>query len=438
MAMAWIERQFDDLTKLAEVRFESLSEAENRMLRAAVAGTRAYCGPNEKDDDPENDASSSAEWPLERQIRADLIRWLCTDKIVEETISSRGITLHGARVSGQLDLSFANVSFFLGFSHCRFDENIELRWAKLAHLALHGSSVKSIDAQGITVSGDIYLCHGFKATGSLNLIGARIAGSLDCNGAQFKTVDAHRMTIEGGFLWRNIIKSGPVELDLNDASVGSLIDDALSWPAANNLSLDGFTYGRLSKQKDSATRLGWLNRQSSFSLQPYHQLAQVLREEGDDSGARHVLYEMEKRKRRANQGFWGALLWGWLFRWTIGYGVYPRRALWWLVLLVLVGWGVYRRAYFKGAIAPTNKETYTEFHSKRNPPENYPHFYALAYSTENCFPLVKLGQTEYWAPDPNQEGFTAQLRWFRWSQVLLGWTLATFFVAGITGIARKD
>jgi len=30
------------------------------------------------------------------------------------------------------------------------------------------------------------------------------------------------------------------------------------------------------------------------------------------------------------------------------------------------------------------------------------------------------------------------LRWFRWVQVLLGWLLATLFVAGVTGVVRKE
>jgi hypothetical protein len=30
------------------------------------------------------------------------------------------------------------------------------------------------------------------------------------------------------------------------------------------------------------------------------------------------------------------------------------------------------------------------------------------------------------------------LRWFVWVQILLGWLLATLFLAGVTGIVRKD
>ncbi len=102
-------------------------------------------------------------------------------------------------------------------------------------------------------------------------------------------------------------------------------------------------------------------------------------------------------------------------------------------------------------------------------PPNYPRFHPFVYSLENCVPLVKLGQAEFWAPDPGvlqreraPATLTGRLLWPRavwnsvlrgvnylaesptfvqlllWIQILLGWVLATLFVAGVTGIVRKD
>ena len=89
-------------------------------------------------------------------------------------------------------------------------------------------------------------------------------------------------------------------------------------------------------------------------------------------------------------------------------------------------------------MTPTKKEAYEAFHKNGEPPSNYQHFAALVYSAEHCFPLVNLGQKESWTPDPNRLGLASFVRIFRWIQILLGWALATFFVAGVTGIARKD
>jgi hypothetical protein len=148
---------------------------------------------------------------------------------------------------------------------------------------------------------------------------------------------------------------------------------------------------------------------------------------------------MENRKHHLRKHPWPARLWYWVFRLTIGYGIYPRQAVWGLLLLVALGWVIYRPAYFNHLITPTNETAYDKFRTNGKAPDYYQHFYSLVYSAENSFPLVKLGQSDAWTTDPNrQDPLASSVRYFRWSQVVLGWILATFFVAGVSGIARKD
>jgi hypothetical protein len=606
MASDWIEKQFNELKKLAEERFAPLSAAESKMLRTAIAGNVAWCGPSQEDDDPHNNPFADEDWGPEREIRAELLRWLCMDKTAEGYVDPQGVRLHGATISDDLNLSGAVLRFPLVLNRCRFPGNIRLVSAELAFLNLSGSFTRAIwadrlkvkgnvffrggftaqgevrlmgaqidgafdchggtfknpaqkdrkesgaalNAQGIrvngsihlrggfqsqgevwllgaeiggnldcsggifknpaqkdvqnsgtalvaeniSVKGDVLLRNGFQAEGEVWLIGARIGGELDCHGGAFKnspqsnvqasgialTVEdanvtgsallcdgfqtdgrlslvgariagdlafhngtfddiiGQRMTVQRTLVWRNIKNPKEATLDLQNASVGSLVDDLDSWPP-KQLTLDGFTYGRITEgPKDSTSRLEWLSRQTTFAPQPYRQLAKVLREEGDDPGSRHVLYEMEKRKQREAQTSWLSQIWSLIFRGTIGYGIYPRRALWWLLLLIVLGWSAYWGGYSRRAITPTNKEAYEAFHKNGETPPSYQHFSAFVYSAEHCFPLVNLGQKDAWSPDPNRLGLARALRVFRWSQILLGWALATFFVAGVTGIARKD
>jgi hypothetical protein len=546
-------------------------------------------------------------WDVKREIRADVLRWLCLDKAAEPYVDPRGIKLYSGKISGELDLSGAVLRFPLILNRCRVPEDIKLIASELVFLDLLGSSVQAIradrikikgnailrrgftshgevrlmgaqidgslfcdggifksfpknelnrsgtalNAQGMRVNGSIHLRNGFQSEGEVWLSGAQIGGSLDCSGGIFNNsaqkdmqtsgtalvgenisvrgdvllrngfqsdgevwfvgaqiggdLDCHggifknssqvnaqasgvalsiehsniagsvllgvgfraegrvsllgarisgdltchdailnevlgdRMSVQRTLAWYDIKGLERIRLNLQNASAGSLVDDHESWPGEGKLALDGFTYGRIADgPKDSTSRLDWLSRQASFTPQPYRQLAKILREDGDDPGARHVLYEMEKRKHREAQHGWLSKLWNLIFRGTIGYGIYPRRALWWLLLLIVLGWGAYRRGYSAGMITPTNKDAYDTFLGKHDPPPNYPHFYASIYSAEHCFPLVNLGMKDAWSPDPNHLGFTTALRIFRWAQILLGWALATFFVAGITGIARKD
>jgi hypothetical protein len=115
-------------------------------------------------------------------------------------------------------------------------------------------------------------------------------------------------------------------------------------------------------------------------------------------------------------------------------------------------------------MAPTEKDAYAEFRASGHVPAHYAPFSPLIYSLENCLPLVKFGQDDRWQPDPSPKlrvnppnpaasrramfknllrvrlpdwaSSPVTLRWFRWIMIALGWLLATFFVAGITGIIK--
>jgi hypothetical protein len=177
------------------------------------------------------------------------------------------------------------------------------------------------------------------------------------------------------------------------------------------------------------------------------------------------------------------------FKATIGYGYRPLMDFWEVMGLSVLGWIVYRRSYLAGGVVPTDKDAYREFKSSGQPPKGHPGFSPLVYSVENSLPLVTLGQTEKWQPDPSPEtqpenaavlptlGSTRPwpnwmrwlqnvlvfvglqtpasaatprsrtsrwgtsprfLRWFLWAQILLGWLLATLFLAGISGIIKKE
>lgn len=609
--------QNTDLEALARAHFTKLTAAETKLLRAAPKGDFAVCGPNMNDDDPANDPSKAEKWGTDRQIRANLIRWLCVDRQAKELADPKGIQAYGAKIPEALDLSGATVPFALTLWNCRLVEEVYLRaveipefdfqgtWVrsigadyakvrgsvflrngfhaegevsllgaqiggdldcsnatfknplqpsvagtgaalKADGIALTGSvflrngfraegevrllgaqiglldcsnatfknppqpgvseSGKALSADGIAVTGSVFLSDGFRADGEVRLLGAQIGGDLDCDGATFKNplqpgvpgsgdalsahnavvkgnvvlnngsraegeVDLHRAeiggdldcsratfsgelhaqgaVIKGGLFWISIAEPEHANLNLINASVGALVDDVESWPTPGNLHLDGFVYQRISGgPRDAQSRLKWLERVDSFTPQPYRQLAKVLRDEGDEDGARKVLVEMERRQRAAGP-------WSWLLRWTIGYGYYPWRALGGLMLLSGLGWIIFRRAHLAGAMTPTDEEAYRSYKEKGSPPPHYPRFSPLVYSLENSLPLVKLGQADRWQPDPNPQSSARNggkwmarlnrlitspvfLRWFLWVLILLGWILATLFVAGVTGIVRKD
>lgn len=648
-----------DLETLARARFldPPLTEAEFKLVRAAETGGIANCGR----DLPDSAAkpARAEEWGLQRQVRADLIWWLCTNASARALVHPEGIQLWSAQVSGALELSFAKVPFPLAIVNCRIMSCMTLRQAEIPDLILNGTTVPGIEASGmqvkgnvffrsgfksdgevsllgasiggqldcsdatflnsgprdvpgggiaiaadrisvgdgvflnrrfraegevrfpgakiggdftcgggcfigptklaeirpdvlgadaqknyrfaltadgIAVNGDVHLDEGFSAEGEVRLLGARIAGNLDCSGARFSNplqvgfsdnarvfaadgaevkgciffrdsfyaegdvellgarveknlecigstfrgrVATHGASIAGGFHWLGIKNPELATLLLDDTSASRILDDVESWPLKGHLELDGFVYRRITQgPRDHHSRLDWLARQQEFTPQPYRQLAKVLRDEGDDAGARQVLYKMECQRRSEEKRVWNAPthqghtrkafsyfrhlvktlanhVWNQTLRLTIGHGYYPGRALALLLLFVALGWPLFRYGYFSRNIAPTDKDAYSDFKRDRYPPEHYERFSASIYSLENSFPLVKLGQVDRWQPDPTPPESHAParglirrvsryvvspgfLRGFRRFQILLGWVLATLFAAGVTGVVRKD
>jgi uncharacterized protein YjbI with pentapeptide repeats len=429
------------------------------------------------------------------------------------------INLVGAQIGGDLDCSGGT---FINANHT----TINLKDAKVT-----GSVFL---AQDRTSEGKIIP---FKSEGTVNFDGAQIDGSLSCTGVfsnpRGDALSAYRAVVKSGISLRDgftadgrvnlngvavegdfVCSGGDFQsatLNLTDASVATLIDSGLNdtppglpvnspptiWPRPSRLLVDGFIYGRISSEGpiEVDKRLNWLalQPQSPFYPRPYLQLAKVLRESGDDNGAKRVLIEMEDRARK--NGAWAPIIRP-LLRWTIGYGYDPLRAFWWAAGLSGLGWIIYRRSYLAGSISPSDKDAYAEFNKSGGKiPEHYPSFSPLIYSLENSLPLVKLGQGDKWQPHrPGMSGpmrirsssefayripwtqllakgqsrWQALLRqmtelwghaprwvrscfaslsatttaprfvmWFLWFQILLGWLLATLFVAGLSGIVHK-
>jgi hypothetical protein len=311
-------------------------------------------------------------------------------------------------------------------------------------------SGKALNADGANVTGPVFLRHGFSAEGEVGLTGAQIGGQLECTGGKFTELTAQRATVEGALFWSNVKDAKRAKLDLRGASVGSIADEEASWPERGKLFLDGFVYQHIGEgPTDAPARLRWLGRQQHFTLQPYRKLAKVLRETGDARGAREVLYEMEHRRRKEYDNNWYARLRSFILRWTIGYGLRPLLALRWLAGLTVVGFVLFGLGYFGGAVVPTDQDAYNFFQKTGYPPAHYPRFHALPYSFENSFPLVELGQKDHWRPKPEgpacehvpkpfRTSLPGFLRCFLWFQIIVGWALAAFFVAGLTGIVRAE
>lgn len=354
---------------------------------------------------------------------------------------------------------------------------------------LKNSGGTALNADSVNVRGFVFFRAGFSADGEVNLLSAQIGDNLECDAGTFRNsggiaLNADRVGVQGdvllrdGFIaegevrladsvvrgtivWTGVRNPDRLSLNLSNASAGAICDDKSCWPGPGKLNLDGFIYNHItSGLTDTKNRLAWLKLQQPFTPQPYRQLAKVMHNAGVDRGARRVLFAMEDHLWKEERTL-AATLFRWPLSLVVGYGYYPIRALAGLAILVLVGCGVFAAARLAGAMVPRDEAAYAQFKATGHAPSHYEPLEPFVYSLENSLPLVKLGQTDRWGPDPAPNShppssttpettnagypgttslFTSPrfLFAFQRLQVLFGWILATLFVAGVTGIVQKN
>lgn len=204
-------------------------------------------------------------------------------------------------------------------------------------------------ADGITVANDVLLqraagviaSSGFRAKGAVRLPYADIGGQLVLTGARLSNPTgialladqmkvAGEMFCDGGF-------RATGEIHLLGARVGVMIDDDESW--SSPALLDGFAYGDLRPYRPARERLAWLDRMPEYRPQPYEQLAAHYRAFGHDEQARRV--QLAKMRARTRQRPWWGRLGGLLHNALVGYGYAPGRALAWLAGAFAAGWAFF-------------------------------------------------------------------------------------------------
>jgi hypothetical protein len=119
-------------------------------------------------------------------VRGELLRELILGR-GGERLDPLGVRLHGARITGTLDLTHVPATVGVELRDCYFEDTVLLVSARIPWLTLAGSHLPALDGDGLQVDGDVLLSDGFTATGegdygALRLVGAHVRGQLNLNG----------------------------------------------------------------------------------------------------------------------------------------------------------------------------------------------------------------------------------------------------------------
>lgn len=314
----------------------------------------------------------------------------------------------------------------------------------------------ALSADRIIIAGDIFFTRGFETNGILRLPSAEVGGEVNFTGASFtgertNGASLENATVKRAIYWREVKKTDKTRLVLDDTTAASFHDHEKSWPADGQLSVFGFKYGRISGVPTAERRRKWLELQPKerrVNLQPYEQLAAVLQAAGHDSESRKVL--IAKEDARYKYGGMGRVsrVWGRVLKVTLGYGYTPRRALIWILGVVLLGWLVFWAGHANSLFSPISDGLYKDaaFQNGASLPSGYQTFNPFVYSLDAFLPIIDLHQEAVWLPNPSRPCVVAggehpcgaYLRIYLWAHIIVGWALSTLAVAGFTGLVRKD
>jgi hypothetical protein len=161
------------------------TKAEQKLLAAAKAGEMVQLRPDGLR--PEKPTAAT-------RIRAGLIRFLMLGGDESYVVHPKGVMIRSAFISGKLDLEACETQLDLKLFACAFDVMPDFDDAQLGGLYLSGCWLPGLTAQRIRVFEDLLLCAfqlsdgnrlPFISIGTIDLMGARIAGQLDCSGGRF-------------------------------------------------------------------------------------------------------------------------------------------------------------------------------------------------------------------------------------------------------------
>jgi hypothetical protein len=277
-----------------------------------------------------------------------------------------------------------------------------------------------LDMDSIQVSSHL-LMRSSNVKKQLKLIFAEIGGGLDISGSKLSSLNLTNTRINNEFClsssdciptkWEKGSK-----LILRNTEVGALQDLPDAWP--DELELVGFTYSRLGgftagesysmAERDISWMKEWLEKQKSYSPQPYEQLGKILREAGYKYKANDILFEGKRRERRETSWLnWLNLTLQYI---SVGFGYHYRFTIVCFFSLILIG-ALVLWATGQGLA------------------NNMP--YGFSYSLDMLLPIIRLDESHYTI---KLIGFA---KYYFYIHIILGYVLASFLIAGLSGITKK-
>ncbi|OEJ28492.1 oxidoreductase [Streptomyces agglomeratus] len=220
---------YDEMTPPERELWDAFPEGRQVDLRAGATGG----------DDP----AGGADWGPERTLRAAVVTALARGGSAAPPGAVTALRVAGARITGRLDLSGADIGHLLWFEGCWFEEGPSFYGAATRTIGIIGSRVPGLDATMARIEGRLDLRRSVLHS-RVSLVNARVAGELALTGAALSDPDglalsAGGLVMEGGIFARDLTTRGEVRLVGAQLSGGLFMEGArLENPGASALVAD--------------------------------------------------------------------------------------------------------------------------------------------------------------------------------------------------------
>ena len=181
----------------------------------------------------------------EGAVRAEVVAAL----LARPPAGAAALMLTGVRITGLLNVPFAQAPFPILLEDCDFDDVPNLYWARLGFFSLRGSRLPGLNAANLQVDGHLQLSR-CRFSGPVKLRGAKVSGAVLLRGTRIRPAAGpallgDRMEV-GGDLVGNGEFTARGEVSLRDATIGGRLDlngSRLSEPGGHALVASGLTCG---------------------------------------------------------------------------------------------------------------------------------------------------------------------------------------------------
>lgn len=151
----------------------------------------------------------------DRKIRAEVISELLLGAQQAAPGKAPALRLTGARITGSLELPYADVTSMIWLSQCELEQGVKLEGIT-RRVVFHSCRLPGLAARGVRVDGQLSL-YGSQIDGTVALLGATINGELNLSqsrllGRNGIAISAARLTVGGNLLATDLEADGGIEL----------------------------------------------------------------------------------------------------------------------------------------------------------------------------------------------------------------------------------